>query len=290
MNILLTGASGFIGQHIYKYLNTKSMTVYPLFGKSDGDLNEKNLFKKYEKKKIDLCIHAAAKVGIKESWQQPKEFFETNTMGTLAVLEFCKLKKIPLIFLSTSVYKNEKEKVSEDEPLATPNVYTLSKYFAEELCKFYSDKYQIKTVILRLFNVSGLGQSTNFLIPYVLEQALKNNEIQVRTLVPRRDFIYIEDVLELIYLTTLKINSFKSTNTTFNAGTGIATSVSDVIKIIQGILGVDLSIKETETSSSNLVLEVSANIDKVEKELGWSPKFSLEEGLKDLITLKTTSL
>jgi nucleoside-diphosphate-sugar epimerase len=51
MNILLTGASGFIGQHIYKYLNTKSMTVYPLFGKSDGDLNEKNLFKKYEKKK-----------------------------------------------------------------------------------------------------------------------------------------------------------------------------------------------------------------------------------------------
>jgi nucleoside-diphosphate-sugar epimerase len=275
MNILLTGASGFIGQHIYKYLNTKSMTVYPLFGKSDGDLNEKNLFKKYEKKKIDLCIHAAAKVGIKESWQQPKEFFETNTMGTLAVLEFCKLKKIPLIFLSTSVYKNEKEKVSEDEPLATPNVYTLSKYFAEELCKFYSDKYQIKTVILRLFNVYGLGQSTNFLIPYVLEQALKNNEIQVRTLVPRRDFIYIEDVLELIYLTTLKINSFKSTNTTFNAGTGIATSVSDVIKIIQGILGVDLSIKETETSSSNLVLEVSANIDKVEKEL---------------ITLKTTSL
>jgi nucleoside-diphosphate-sugar epimerase len=266
------------------------MTVYPLFGKSDGDLNEKNLFKKYEKKKIDLCIHAAAKVGIKESWQQPKEFFETNTMGTLAVLEFCKLKKIPLIFLSTSVYKNEKEKVSEDEPLATPNVYTLSKYFAEELCKFYSDKYQIKTVILRLFNVYGLGQSTNFLIPYVLEQALKNNEIQVRTLVPRRDFIYIEDVLELIYLTTLKINSFKSTNTTFNAGTGIATSVSDVIKIIQGILGVDLSIKETETSSSNLVLEVSANIDKVEKELGWSPKFSLEEGLKDLITLKTTSL
>jgi nucleoside-diphosphate-sugar epimerase len=61
MNILLTGASGFIGQHIYKYLNTKSMTVYPLFGKSDGDLNEKNLFKKYEKKKNRLVYSCCCK-------------------------------------------------------------------------------------------------------------------------------------------------------------------------------------------------------------------------------------
>src|SRR3989344_6969651 len=165
-NILVTGGKGFIGSHLSTFLIKNGYNVNIL------EKSIKNNLKITYK--TDVVIHLAAK------FNGDKDYIKENNIdGTLNVLEFCKNNNTKLLFASTiGVYGNPRYlPIDENHPLNPINIYSKSKLEAEMLCKDFSNKYNLETIILRLANVYGVGQKIQFLIPSILEGIKKNKEI-----------------------------------------------------------------------------------------------------------------
>src|SRR5207249_744087 len=102
-------------------------------------------------------------------------------------------------FLSSYLYGNPSSlPIPETAPLVATNPYALSKRLAEEACRFYADSFGTSITVLRLFNVYGKGQHKSFLIPTILEQVKCSEQIGVKDLTPKRDYVHINDVVGAI--------------------------------------------------------------------------------------------
>ena len=136
--------------------------------------------------------------------------------------------------------------------------------------------------IIRPFNVYGIRQSGNFLIPTIIRQALEEPQIIVKDLLPKRDFVYLEDLLSAL-LATLNV-SLKGYNI-YNIGSGISLSVKEVIDIIQDVTGTSKKVICEKIVRPNELMDVIADITKAKIELGWYPKYSFRAGIEDIIKL-----
>ena len=135
-----------------------------------------------------------------------------------------------LIILSTYLYGNPiKLPIDEISETFTSNPYALSKKISEDLCKFYSENFGVRITILRPFNVYGVGQSDKFLIPSLINQILNGTTISIKDLEPKRDYVYISDLIDSIIKCLSLDNKFEI----FNIGSGISYSVKEIINIIQ---------------------------------------------------------
>ena len=188
-NIVISGSNGFIGKHLVSKLSENKKYKLIKMDRSLGNISKKKTWKKLPKAKI--LIHLAAKTFVPSSWNNPKEFFETNVLGTVMALEYCRINKSKLIFLSSYLYgnadkfpTNEKAKIKINNPLA------LTKMTAEEICKFYSKHYGLKIIILRPSNIYGPNQKDFWLIPEILNK-FKKKTIIVNNFNIKRDLIYV---------------------------------------------------------------------------------------------------
>ncbi len=274
--ILITGARGFIGNAVTKRLsalNIKYITI-------EGDIRSDATLRKINGEEIKCCIHLAGKTFVPESWEKPKDYYDINANGTLNVLEYCRIYSIKLIFISSYIYgEPEYLPIDEKHRICISNPYMLSKYIAEELCEFYADKFNVKCTILRLFNVFGKGQDKNFLIPSIIQQAISSDKIEVFDLNPRRDYVYIDDVVQAIICAVKFDGKFER----FNIGCGKSYSVREVIAYIQEILCICKEVQCKETIRENEIKDTIANYDKAKKMLGWVPKIDLYEGLRKML-------
>jgi nucleoside-diphosphate-sugar epimerase len=169
--------------------------------------------------------------------------------------------------------------IPESAALVAMNPYALSKKLAEEACKFYADIYGVKIIILRPFNVYGSGQSDRFLIPYLINQVKSKTTISIQDIEPRRDFIYIDDLVDAI----IKAMEIQLDFDIFNIGSGVSYSVAELIGIIQKIQGTSLGIKVDGERRIGEVMDTQADITKAFDILGWSPKYSLHSGLEKML-------
>ena len=280
-NILVTGSSGFIGTHLSSRLSKDNKYNIIKMDRSIGDVTSQSTWNNIPK--CEIVIHLAGKTFVPDSWQNPENFINTNVVGTTLALDYCKKNNSQLIFLSSYLYGNPKKiPISEKEPVKATNPYTLSKKISEDLCDFYSKNFGVNVLILRPFNVYGPNQKEFFLIPSIIKQINLKKEIKVKDLKPKRDFIYVKDLVEAIIKTIeLKIN-FE----VINIASGISYSVSEVIKKIQKIKGVNLKIKSTNEVRSDEIMDTKADIKKAKNLLNWAPQWSFESALKDIYESK----
>jgi nucleoside-diphosphate-sugar epimerase len=189
--------------------------------------------------------------------------------------------------LSSYLYGNpESLPISESALLSVNNPYGLSKKLAEESCSFYYNSLAVNTVIIRPFNVYGPGQSTQFLIPMIIEKVNLRKEIEVKDLNPKRDFIFVEDLVNAI-IASIKLDTGFHI---FNIGSGLSYSVAEIIEHIQRIEGTSLSVKSFAETRPGEILETKADISKAKKILGWSPKWSIESGISQTISIIKNNL
>jgi len=278
--ILVTGASGFIGKNLIKRLRGYH---YQIFEKNslDGDVGEKFTWSKFDY--ADILIHLAGSTFIPESWENPEKFMKSNLHSVICALEYCREHNARLVYLSSYLYGNPKLlPTPETADLIANNPYALSKKMAEEICKFYSDFYGVKVTILRPFNVYGIGQSEKFLIPSIINQINAMEAINVKDLKPKRDYIYIEDLLDLIIMAVDAPLNFDI----FNVGTGVSYSVDELVNNIQKIMGSSLEVKAAGETRKDEIMDTKADINKVFSVFGWTPKYSLNDGLKEMIEHK----
>jgi len=276
-SILVTGASGFVGRRLVGALKSSGYQVTEL---NDGDIADSVTLKPFESLTIDFVFHLAGRTFVPDAWRDPADFQRVNVIGTLNVLEFCRHSKIPLTYVSAYLYGIPRSlPVRESDLVAPNNPYAFSKYMAESICKFYAEYYEISTTIIRPFNIFGAGQKKHFLIPEIIAQVLAKQPIKLKDLMPRRDYLYVDDLIEALMLTM----NVRQGCHLYNIGSGSSKSVAEIVAIIQLVAGTSLPVISQDASRDNEIPDVYADINHARNELGWEPKHTFEQGIRNMI-------
>tara|TARA_B100000900_G_C20589364_1_gene720999 strand:+ start:297 stop:1292 length:996 start_codon:yes stop_codon:yes gene_type:complete len=300
MKVVVTGGAGFIGSHLTEKLisikKIKKVIVIDHF--EDG--SKKNLIKVKDSKKlkiikenitkldkiekffkgIDYVFHLAAIADIVPSVVKPKEYLDTNFIGTINILEASrkyKVKKIIYAASSSCYGLANNNDISENAKISTLYPYSFSKNIAEQAVVHWSEVYGLKYISLRLFNVYGLRSRTTGAYGAVMGVFLKQKLSKKPFTVvgdgkQKRDFINVYDVVEAF----IKGAFSKSINQIYNVGTGKPNSVNKLVKILKGK---KIYIPERPGEPKFL----KAKIKKIKKQLKWSPKIKFEDGVNELI-------
>lgn len=271
--ILVTGGNGFIGHHLVRALRTAGFEV---LAPTRRELDV--IYGPWPEGPIDHAVHLAARSSVVESWREPSQFHLANAQGTFNLLDYCRRHGASVTYVSGYVYGIPSSLPLSESAAAEPsNPYALSKLVAEQACRFYATHYGLKVTVLRPFNVYGPRQSASFLIPRVIEQALDPAvaSIEVKDLAPRRDYVFVDDLIEAIRL-TLRPMGFAL----FNVGSGQSYSVEQVIRMVLGVAGRQKPYRSIEERRQNEVLDVVADCTALSRAYGWWPRVSLEEGIR----------
>ncbi|MCR5590955.1 MAG: NAD(P)-dependent oxidoreductase [Lachnospiraceae bacterium] len=275
MRIMVTGAEGFIGRYLLLRLGSDGHEIIE-HRHEDGDLRDAHSLDGYEG--VDAVYHLAAKTFVPESWDDPKGYIADNNSILINVLEFCRNCHARLVFVSTYMY-GEPEYLPVDEKhrcvMNTP--YHLSKKIGEEICEFYSRNFGVDVAVVRPFNVYGKGQNRDFLLPKVYYQVADKNadEVSVFNLAPKRDYVYVEDVADVLARLLPAVKGYDI----YNIGSGRSYSVKAAIDIIQAELGTDKKVVEMHATRKNEVMDCVASVSHLESVIGPLSITPFEEGI-----------
>lgn len=278
--ILIMGSTGFIGLSLKRALSASGIENEIISVGSDLDITTREAVDKIISYKPEIIIHCAGKSFVPDSWENPLEFYSVNTLGTLHVAESARKLNAKIIYLSTFVYGEPYIiPITESNSTATFNPYASSKFTGEILLNDYARLFGIHVNILRVFNVYGPGQRPEFLIPTLIRQYRSGKEFRVKDLTPKRDYIYLDDLISAVIAATNTFDGFQ----VYNVASGISYSVGEVISMIQQAGGREIPVYSEEVRRGNEVLDTRADIEKIKRELSWSPRISFPEGIKNLL-------
>lgn len=276
----VTGSSGFIGKYLVRKLKERGVKVFEISRSTNSiDVTDWEQINKIPGQEI--IFHLAGMTNMQEAFSNPRMLYFTNFTGTLNVLDWCRLHEIKkMIFISTFVYGVPQYlPVDEEHPVSPNNPYSQSKLMGEELCKAYSRDYGLDITILRLFNIYGPCHKGNFLIPRILEQ-LRSGKVVLGNSVPKRDFLYISDVISAVIAASL--SELKGCNV-FNIGSGKSYSVQVIASLIADkyleMTGKNVSIIYMKEQRKGEIEDTIADIEKAKEILKWSPEVDIETGI-----------
>ena len=236
MTSIITGSNGFIAKKLIEKLQSIGEDFLPL-NREDGDLSICPLEDLIHKENdINNIFHLAARTFVPSAWNNPEEFIKENIASTLNVLNYCRVNKVPLIYMSAYIYgKQELFPIKENSRINPSNPYAQSKLLCEKICKYYADVFTLDITILRPFNVYGPDQEKHFLIPEIIEQIKKSKKIIVNSFQPKRDFVYIEDLVNALTISSKKLKGFQI----YNIGSGVSVSVKEIIELLDDLVEED---------------------------------------------------
>ena len=311
-NILVTGATGFVGSWITEALldrganvtilvrDVPSKLIYNefisgIYSKLKsmvlGDLGVYSVVERaLNEYEIDTCFHLAAQTIVGIAKHSPLSTFESNMRGTWNLLEACRnsrtLQRIVMASSDKAYGEPIKLPISEDHPLLALYPYEASKACADILARTYFHTYGLPVAITRCSNIYG-GRDTNFsrIIPDTIRSVLLSKDPVIRSDgKPVRDYMYISDAINAYLTLAENLDRPEVKGEAFNFGTGKPISVIDLVKKIitmaenphlkPVILG-----RETKEISVQYL-----SIEKARRVLKWKPKVSLENGLIETIS------
>lgn len=275
-DVIVTGASGFIGQRLVKRLEAAGMQVLVL-GRGKDIADPATWL---DLPAAPVLFHLAARSYVPDSWTNTGAVMATNVLGTQSALDWCKRYRSRMVLASAYVYGIPvRLPIREADPVNPNNPYAVSKRLAEQLCEFASAYEGVPVTALRIFNVYGKGQRSEFLIPTLIAQAMSNAPINVMDLTPRRDFVYVDDVVDAFFSALKAPDGFHC----LNIGSGTSLSVQEIIDVIQDACGTSLPVSSACVTRRNEIIDVRADIARAEKLIGWRPKWDFSAGIKAMI-------
>ena len=299
MKILVTGGAGFIGSNVSDALVKDGHEVTVLDNLSTGKeeninpevkfynvdlLDIESLELAFREFKPDVVNHHAAQIDVRKSVEDPAFDAETNIIGSINLFELSINYGVRrIIFSSTGgALYGEPEKLPADEytPIEPISPYGVAKYCVENYLNYFKRLYGVERVILRYANVYGprqdpLGEAG--VVAIFIGKILKGEKpVILGDGTQTRDYIYVEDVVKANVL------ALEGKEGTYNIGTGKETSVNELIEIFSKVLGHEIK-PEYAPPRKGEVHRISLDGEKAKRELGFVPKYSLEEGIKKTI-------
>ncbi len=305
-NILVTGCAGFIGWKVSQTLfemnkrvlgvdnmnnyydpalkrwRLKTLKDNPKFSFYKLDIANYNKMKDvFKNNRIDAVINLAARAGVRASVENPWVYLDTNTKGTLNLLECCREFKVKKFVLAStsSIYGLDKMPFAEDLKTDTPLApYSATKKGAEALCYSYHYLHKLDVSVLRYFTVYGPAGRPDMSIFKFIKNMDAGKPIPVfgdgnQT----RDFTYIDDIASGT-VKALRPIGFE----VINLGSDEPVKLKYVIKLLEKNLGKKAKIKRLPRHPAD-VTATWANIQKAKKLLGWKPKTSIEKGVENTV-------
>lgn len=283
--MLITGVGGFIGSKCLEFFKSN----YDIFG-IDKNYDSGNNFKKglvnLENLKsfnteFDIILHFAGSATVAEAEDNPEEERKKTVNSTKDLLEFIRLhnKNAKLIYASSAaVYgDNHSEKIKETNCLEPISKYGKNKLEAEQLCREYSEKYNLDIKVIRFFSVYGEGLKKQVLWDFSNKlKHLEESEIKCfGTGEELRDFTHISDVLNFI---NIVINQSKSFDI-FNCGTGQACKIRNVLLKLTQYYNKNVNLNFENAVHNGNPVSLVANTDKAVS-IGYKPKILINTGLE----------
>jgi UDP-glucose 4-epimerase len=297
MNFLITGAAGFLGSTLANHLAREGHQVRALDDLSTGDsqsLSPDVLFTRGDVndrpklwtllQEVDCVYHLAARVSVPESVLYPREYNATNVGGTVSLMEAMRdvgVRRVVLIS-SGAVYGDQgMQPLKENAPPNPRSPYAVSKLAAEFYVRTIGDLWGIENLSLRVFNAYGPGQrlppSHPPVIPNYLRQATRGGTLVMHGDGSQtRDYVFVDDVVAAMIAaaTAPGINQM-----TINIGSGTETSIRELVRLVMEVTGTNAEVINNPRTDPG-VSRMRADLSLAHEKLGYSPRFSLAEGLR----------
>jgi NAD dependent epimerase/dehydratase len=308
--VAVTGAEGFIGSHLTEALvrrghRVRAMALYNMFSSGGwldtldpdiadqvdvvfGDVRDPGSVRSLVEG-ASAVYHLAALGSVPYSYSAPRSFVDTNTVGTLHVLEAVRACQTPrLVHTSTSeTYGTARTvPISEGHPLQAQSPYAASKVGADKLVESYFLSFGLPAVTLRPFNTFGPRQSARAVIPQVITQlAGGSRQLKLGALAPTRDFCYVTDTAQA-FIDLGAAPGSAVLGEVFNCGPGVDVAIGRLAEQIAGLMGIDADITEDAQRlrpKDSEVMRLVCDATKLRERTGWEPQVDREQGLRQTI-------
>ncbi|MFC0776768.1 SDR family oxidoreductase [Flavobacterium sp. HJSW_4] len=311
--ILITGGAGFIGSNLTEYFlglnykvicldnfstghrhNLKDFLDNPDFKLIEGDIRnfaDCNL----ATEGVDYVLHQAALGSVPRSIKDPITTNEVNVSGFLNMLTAARDAKVKrfIYAASSSTYGDSQGLPKVEDVIGKPlSPYAITKYVNELYAEIFSKTYGLETIGLRYFNVFGRKQDPNGAYAAVIPKFVKQFMNHESPIINgdgnySRDFTYIDNVIQMNELAMTCQNS-EAINSVYNTAFGDRNTLNDLVKYLKEFLAdFDPKIKDVPViygeNRAGDIPHSLASIEKAKKNLGYNPKYSLQDGLKEAV-------
>lgn len=306
MKILVTGGAGFIGRHLVQALvddgqviifdnlsNSSKELLRSISGEFSfvkGDITNFDQISSVVSG-VDLVIHLAAMISVNDSIIHPEKTKRINVVGTENLLNACVANNVKNFIATSSaaVYGDlQISEISLDEKSKTNSIspYGKSKLEMENLIKQFSIDNNLNSIILRLFNSYGEGQSSEYAgVISKFAENIRNHESLVifGDGLQTRDFVSVVDIVDSIKLAVEKISGKRGA--IYNIASGKSITIQELAKLMLSISGTNLEIKNVEPKKGDIRYS-KVSIELAKSQLGYEPKIILKKGIKNILRIK----
>ena len=281
MKILVIGGNGFLGSHVYDQLNDIfKKNVYLLDSVTSQYKNKKNIFKgnisdlNFLKKTIkgfDVVYHFAGLSDLDQAYKNPIETVKENILGTVNILEACKINKVKKIIFASSMY------VAGNHG----SFYRCSKSASEEYIKEYKKRFNLDYVIIRYGSLYGPRSDTRNGLYKIIKETLNKNQIKYSgDINSTREYIHVFDAAKA----SIEILDKKYKNKSINITGHQTIKIIDLLKIIKEIMSIKKPIKIIKKKNIGHYLRVPHNYEEnLSLKYMTNPHIDFGEGLTNLI-------
>jgi len=298
MRVIVTGGLGFIGSHLVDILVVHGHEVLIIDNLSSGNFKNRNPHAKFiemdirhpeinnifEEFKPEIVYHLAAQIDVQKSISDPLMDANCNISGTISILECCRKSNVQKIIYASSaaVYGNpEYLPVDEKHPVKPLSFYGLSKFTPESYIQLYANQFEFKFTILRYSNVYGERQASNGEggVVSIFTKLLKSGKTPIifGSGEQTRDFVYVKDIASANLAAMTRGN-----NEVLNVSTNQPVSVNKLLQNLCYELRCDCKPIYLDSRVGDILHSVLNN-QKIIDILGWEPKYTLDQGLSEMM-------
>jgi nucleoside-diphosphate-sugar epimerase len=311
MNVLVTGGAGFLGGYVMAALESaghaayaydiappeaEMMSVAPSLATrfrqgATGDLAR--LFAVCRSDRIDAIVHTAGRVGLEPSLADPIAFYQTNIMGLVNVCEAARqlhMRKLVSISSNAAYHNGTGNKLVETDPPfsvtdANPAAhYGTSKMAGEAIGMAYAAFQEVDFLSLRITAIYGFGMRSPMYIKPMVENAVLGKPTRFATGGPmKRDYTHVLDCCDAIVLAIDAPRRLQGAQRILNVAAGRTYTAAEVADIVRHVIpNADIEIGDTLTTleEANVKMRAPLDINAARHLLGWSPKWPIEDGIR----------